>query len=396
MSSFPRRLLLVAVLVAVSAPPRAAAAGGGSCAAEKFSSNRAYAACADLPRLGASVHWTYDAAAASLSVAFVAAPPSGGWVAWGLNPTGGGMIGTQALVAVPKAGGYEVQTYSISGYGLGSPGDLSYPTSGLAAELGADGRVRVFGVLTLRNGTGDVVNQVWQVGPFSGGSIGSHDTSPNSDNMKAVGKLNLVTGASTAGSGGGSILRKKNTHGVLNAVSWGLLLPMGAIFARYLKTFKSADPAWFYLHVACQLIGYGVGVSGWATGIHLGNLSKGITYSVHRNIGITVFALGTLQIFALFLRPKKDHKYRFYWNAYHHSVGYTIIVLGIVNIFKGMSILDVDQKWKTGYIIAICVLGAVALALEAVTWGVVLKRRKEDSKTYNGTHSNGGHLPLSM
>lgn len=86
------------------------------------------------------------------------------------------------------------------------------------------------------------------------------------------------------------------THGILNAVSWGLLLPMGAIFARYLKTFKSADPAWFYLHVACQLIGYGVGVSGWATGIHLGNLSKGITYSLHRNIGITVFALGTLQV----------------------------------------------------------------------------------------------------
>jgi hypothetical protein len=79
-------------------------------------------------------------------------------------------------------------------------------------------------------------------------------------------------------------------------VSWGLLLPMGAIFARYLKTFRSADPAWFYLHVACQLLGYGVGVSGWATGIHLGNLSKGITYSLHRNIGITVFALGTLQV----------------------------------------------------------------------------------------------------
>jgi short subunit fatty acids transporter len=86
------------------------------------------------------------------------------------------------------------------------------------------------------------------------------------------------------------------THGILNAVSWGLLLLMGAIFARYLKTFQSADPAWFYLHVSCQVIGYAVGVSGWATGIHLGNLSRGITYSVHRNIGIAVFALGTLQV----------------------------------------------------------------------------------------------------
>jgi len=80
------------------------------------------------------------------------------------------------------------------------------------------------------------------------------------------------------------------------------------------------------------------------------------------------------------LRPKKDHKYRFYWNIYHHSIGYTIIILGVINIFKGMSILSVDQKWKTAYIIAICILGAIVLILEVVTWGIVLKRRKEDSQ----------------
>lgn len=171
---------------------------------------------------------------------------------------------------------------------------------------------------------------------------------------------------------------------------------MGAIVARYIKTFKSADPAWFYVHVACQLIGYGVGVAGWATGIHLGNLSKGITYSLHRNIGIAVFALGTLQIFALFLRPKKEHKLRVYWNVYHHSVGYTILILGIVNIFKGMNILSVEQKWKTAYIIAIGILGGIAVVLEVITWSIVLKRRKtEQDKAYNGGASNG-HLPLSM
>lgn len=385
-------VFLASLLLAAVAPARAA---GGGCAAERFSSNRVYAACSDLPHLGASVHWTYDAAAsASLSVAFVAAPPSpGGWVAWGLNPTGGGMAGTQALVALPKGGGggYEVQTFDIEGYSLSAPGKLKYPATDLAAEVAADGRVSVFGKLALQNGTAEV-NQVWQVGPVSSGSMVPHAMS--SDNKAAMGKLNLLTGAATSSGGGGSNLRKKNTHGILNAVSWGLLLPMGAIFARYLKTFKSADPAWFYLHVACQLIGYGVGVSGWATGIHLGNLSKGITYSLHRNIGITVFALGTIQIFALFLRPKKDHKYRIYWNAYHHSVGYTIIILGIVNIFKGMSILNVEQKWKTGYIITISILGGIAVILEAVTWSIVLKRRKEENKSYNG--ASNGHLPLSM
>ena len=86
------------------------------------------------------------------------------------------------------------------------------------------------------------------------------------------------------------------THGVLNAVSWGVLIPMGAMIARYLKVFKTANPAWFYLHVACQASGYIVGVAGWGTGIKLGNDSPGIKYNKHRNIGIALFAIGTLQV----------------------------------------------------------------------------------------------------
>jgi len=204
--SFPRLLVLFLLAAAVAAPPRRAAA---ACAADKFSGNRVFATCVDLPRLGASLHWTYDTAASSLSVAFLAAPPSGGWVAWGLNPSADGMIGTQALIAVPKGGGaYEVQPYPISGYSLGSPGPLSYQTSDLGAELGGDDRLQIFGTLKLPNGTGEV-NQVWQVGPFSGGSIGSHSTS-NAENLNSKGKLNLLTGASTAASGGSSILRKRN------------------------------------------------------------------------------------------------------------------------------------------------------------------------------------------
>lgn len=88
---------------------------------------------------------------------------------------------------------------------------------------------------------------------------------------------------------------------MLNAVSWGILMPVGIIIARYLKVFKSAGPAWFYLHAICQTSGYAVGVAGWATGIKLGSDSPGITYNTHRKLGITIFALGTLQVFSLFI-----------------------------------------------------------------------------------------------
>lgn len=209
--AFPRPLLAV-LFATVLASSSLSTPAHAACAAEKISGNRMFATCADLPRLGASLHWSYEAATSSLTVAFLASPPSGGWVAWGLNPQAQSMVGTQALVAVPKAsgGGYEVQTYSISGYSLGNPGPLpNYQTSDLAAEVGADGRVQMFGTLKLQNGTGAEVNQVWQVGPYSG-RIGAHDTQPGSDSMNAKGTLNLLTGATTAASGGGSILRKKN------------------------------------------------------------------------------------------------------------------------------------------------------------------------------------------
>lgn len=85
-------------------------------------------------------------------------------------------------------------------------------------------------------------------------------------------------------------------HGVLNAASWGTMLPIGAIIARYLKVFKSADPAWFYLHVICQTSAYIVGVGGWAYGLKLGHDSVGVDYDTHRALGIIVFCLGTLQV----------------------------------------------------------------------------------------------------
>lgn len=97
-----------------------------------------------------------------------------------------------------------------------------------------------------------------------------------------------------------------------------------------------------------------------------------------------------LQIFALFLRPKKEHKYRFYWNIYHHTLGYAILILSILNVFKGLDILNPAKHWRSTYIIVIISLGAIALLLEAITWVVVLKRRSTKStKPYGFTNAQG-------
>lgn len=71
---------------------------------------------------------------------------------------------------------------------------------------------------------------------------------------------------------------------------------MGIIIARYMRFFPSLDPAWFYLHVFCQTSAYAIGVAGWGTGLKLGSQSKGVEYSGHRNIGIVLFSLATVQV----------------------------------------------------------------------------------------------------
>ncbi|KAL4369666.1 hypothetical protein GQ457_05G004110 [Hibiscus cannabinus] len=365
-----------------------------TCSSQKFNKNEVYPNCLDLPSLSSYLHFSYDSANTTLSIAFVATPPkSGGWIAWAINPKATVMAGSQSLVAYKNSstGTAQVQTYDVASYGSIVPKDLSFEVWDKTVESLTDGSLAIFAKIKVPAdlATSGKINQVWQVGPSVGddGSLAKHDFAPA--NLQAKGTLDLKSGQSSTGSGGNDKLKKKNIHGILNAVSWGILFPLGAMIARYIRTFESADPAWFYLHALCQVSAYAIGVAGWGTGLKLGSESPGITYSAHRNIGIALFVLATVQIFALFIRPKKDHKYRFYWNIYHHSIGYAILVLGIVNVFKGLSILSPEHKWRTAYMIVIIALGGISLLLEAVTWVVVLKRKsKKSTKPYDG-YNNG-------
>jgi hypothetical protein len=193
----------LALLLLLLAAPRLASAAG-ACAAEKFPAGRTYETCEDLPKLGASLHWAYDASKHTLSVAFVAAPAAaGGWVAWGLNPTGEGMAGTQALVALKGSGSAapSVNTYNITGYvALGAASmPIAFPATDLAADAaGSGGKMRVYGKLQLRAGM-RAVNQVWQVGSsVTGGAPDKHAL--DAANLAAKSKLVLAGKSAAAAS----------------------------------------------------------------------------------------------------------------------------------------------------------------------------------------------------
>ncbi|GKA42851.1 cytochrome b561 and DOMON domain-containing protein-like protein, partial [Tanacetum coccineum] len=95
-------------------------------------------------------------------------------------------------------------------------------------------------------------------------------------------------------------------------------------------------------------------------------------------------------VFALLLRPKPDNKYRLYWNIYHHGLGYSVIILSIINVYEGLDILDPEKKWKHTYTGILIALGVITVLLEALTWFIVLKRKKEDKRTHAGTNGSYG------
>ncbi|KAL8045527.1 hypothetical protein ABFX02_08G120000 [Erythranthe guttata] len=370
--------------------------GQRSCSNYTFTNNNIYTTCNDLPVLNSFLHWNYHQTNRTIDIAYrhTSITPSN-WVVWSLNPNARAMVGAQCLVALHNSSGLvHAYTSPISNYETTlQEGPLSFRVPRIAAEF-SGGQMTIYATIELPSGSSTSFTQVWQHGDLSGNTPVIHPR--DAGHLASFGTIDFASGLTvdTGAATGGSRNRKRNVHGVLNVVSWGILMPIGAMLARYLKVFKSANPAWFYLHVACQVSAYIVGVAGWGTGLKLGSDSPGIEQTTHRNIGITMFSLATLQVFALLLRPKPDHKYRMYWNMYHYAIGYSVIILSIINIFEGLDILDPEKKWKNAYIGVLIFLGATALVLEAFTWFVVLKRKgnsasdKYPHSVANGT--NGG------
>ncbi|KAJ4846160.1 hypothetical protein Tsubulata_025103 [Turnera subulata] len=358
---------LLITLPSPSAPsPSPSPSPTQACHSLTFRDNQAYATCNDLLRLNSYLYWNYYPANQTADIAFRKPETStSNWIAWALNPGGQMMAGPQALVAYQDSDGNMVAYATpVSGTPTMKPGNLSFGVSNLRAEY-SGGEMIIYATLQ-QDSTLLSTNHVWQEGPVRGGSPRMHDLSE--DNMLSFGTLNFASGTVTSPSStGGGINSKallKNVHGILNAIGWGILMPIGAILARCLKVFKSVrlfnsvHPAWYDLHRACQIIAF-----------------------------FLVSPDGE-SVSALIRKPNPNHKYRIYWTIYHHSLGYAIIIL---SIFQGFKIMNGHNYWKRTYAGIIIALGAVAMLLEIFTWLVVIRRKKFEATNTQEIGANGGH-----
>ncbi|KAK2634377.1 hypothetical protein Ddye_029169, partial [Dipteronia dyeriana] len=350
-----------------------------SCSSYSFPNRNTYRACSDLGVLKSFLHWNYDETTGTVEIAYRHAsikPPT--WVAWAVNPSRKGMVGSQAFVAHQTSSGIvRAYTSPVTTYGSGlEEGSLSFPVQKISAEF-ANNEMIIYSTFVLpKNMT--TVYHVWQDGPVNeDNSLGMHALT--GENVRSVATLDFLSGkiVATKGDGNSNLLFKK-IHGGLNMASWGILMPIGVMTARYMKVFT--DPAWFCAHIVCQSSAYAFGIAGAVTGLYLGGKSEGIQFDAHRYIGIALVVLGFLQVLALKLRPNKEHKYRKYWNIYHHGIGYSVLILSIINILKGINVLEAVKIWKPVYIAILIFFGIIAAILESWTWNIVLNRRLQISK----------------
>lgn len=163
-----------------------------TCSNYTFSTDQVFNSCIDLPALQAHLHWNYIPSARSIDIAYRATQTSTGWIAWAINPTGKGMVGSQAIVAFQNSSGImTVYATPITSYTPSmQPGTLSVPVSNLSA-IYANNEMTIFAVVgPLKNGT--TVNHVWQAG--SSVSNGIPQTHPTSGpNVQSMGSLDLLS-----------------------------------------------------------------------------------------------------------------------------------------------------------------------------------------------------------
>ncbi|XP_021865063.2 cytochrome b561 and DOMON domain-containing protein At2g04850 [Spinacia oleracea] len=366
-------------------------------------STKTFEKCMVLPTQQSSLAWTYHPHNSTLDLVFFGSfiSPSG-WVGWGINPTTAEMTGTRALIAFPdpNSGQLVLLPYILDPSVklqkaplLSRPLDHIHLLSSSAKMYGGklatihDGaQVEIYATIRISlNKT--KIHVVWNRGVYvQGYSPTIHPTTIN--DLSSATTIDLLSGVARHEN---DLKTLKIVHGVMNGVSWGVMLPIGIIMSRYLRHIEALGPTWFYVHAAMQLTGFFLGTIGFAIGLRLGQLSPGKVYSLHRKLGFIAVCLGSLQTLALLFRPKTTNKYRKYWKSYHHFVGYACVVLGVVNVFQGFEAMEAGRSYaKLAYCMCLSTLIGVCIALEVNSWVVFCRKAEEEKLKREGVILNAG------
>jgi len=153
-----------------------------------------YARCSDLPVLESSLYWNYNPKTSIIDVAFKKNNVKGSsWIAWAINPTSKGMIGSQAIIGYQNFDGiFKAYTSPITSYQtMLQEGNISLPVYNISGMF-VVGSMMIFASLQLSQNV-TLVNHAWQEGLVSNdGSLKSHALS--GPNVQSFGTLDFTSG----------------------------------------------------------------------------------------------------------------------------------------------------------------------------------------------------------
>ncbi|WCJ26943.1 Cytochrome b561 and DOMON domain-containing protein At5g35735 [Euphorbia peplus] len=334
-----------------------------TCKLYRFSGNQTFQSCSDLSLVSSFIHWTYNPISMTFEVAIRKTGTSNtSWLVWSLKSKLGWQ---QALVVFHNSAGVPTAyTQQID------QNSSTFQVSNIRAEYenNTNGMI-LFATLHLHNNTLiKITNQIClEEGP----------TPRTNFTMLPLNQTCSVVDFSTRVSI--TNMKKKNVHGVLNMVSWGIMLPVGALFANAVKALEADFPPLIWLRILWGASTYAIGVAGWATGMQLGNGSHG----AHRILGTLLFCFSTLQFF-------------------NTPPPYVTIVISIINIYQGLDILQPDSEWKqmyTGFLIfmgCMYVLFGILLCLCGICIVDFPSSEDRTKRTANGSvpNNNNASVPL--
>lgn len=281
------------------------------------------------------VHWNNDTQDNETNMAIVGV--TSGYVAVGFSLHKGRMQNSEAIIGFVDAyGKVQAHWYSLNGKSIDDvqPSEYNLKVHGGSYE---DSTTIEFSIphagapsTFVPNGANQLI---WAIGSSS--SIRKH-------HERGSFELDFSTGKAVSNALPFSVWKWYLFHGIYMLFAWGVVLPAGALVARFLKgRLKGGEPArWFVLHRGLQIVGISIATAGLILTVTRDEF--GDVDTLHGVLGIVVMSGGFAQILNAILRPLKPLSgervttARFVWKIVHTYNGYAILLLSSITILLGI------------------------------------------------------------
>jgi len=189
----------------------------------------------------------------------------------------------------------------------------------------------------------------------------------------------------TSGKEESNPLTLHNIHGLIMFFAWGVLIPFGALFARYAKPLP--NDMWFLVHRPIQILGVVFCLSGFIVALVM---SDHHFEFLHGQIGLTLIVIAVLQIVIAVLRPEKDGgRVRCFWEGFHAWGGRALILVSWGDVGLGILRAKLDRRLIYGFS-GYC--GCIVVLVIGMEIRNFIKERNNERKI----ESDGGELKIEL